>query len=587
MAARDPEPRPLLFIVQDSQSFRRRSSKKAAAEAKAITSHVSSRYRGWRKTHHQSLVLDPTTNAILTSTPPIHAVGSLPVPVNDVADQDQTSDQRLLSEYRQKLMETSGRWVYGSFKLHRLQADRSERLILIDGSIVPPPSRLGSQTLDPFAPDMFKYDRELQASLFYYIKIIRPFAVHLLQGWSWIDNLSQVQSSPVLAYAVATFASAFLSGSLRGGPGVVLPPPVEKGQQPLWEIPPWLRLQTHCLAELNAILSDPSSRNLDESCYQAILFLLRLSILFSDGEAGRMHLKALQRISGIVGVEGVDLEKEMAVNKINLISAFLHNSSAVLVRKHPHGDSGRVREVVELDRKLWTCDREWYTFCAAVNARTLTWRSESPSARLLPDTAAAIARMDPNSQGQGQGLRPSEAVELQRCYQIALFLSVYLNNISFNTSAACVRSQVLDLQSRLSRMDMMAMTHVCHCTVFNLLMVGAMATRGFLERNWFVRLVAIHYTDVLYIDQVYRLIAEFIDPLHMVYDAIEDTWKDVTSFRSLMSIKMEPRVLANGNDRHVGDIDPEIENLRPMNYSPDLSKPIKVVEVDDLDVDLG
>ncbi|EXJ87939.1 hypothetical protein A1O1_04866 [Capronia coronata CBS 617.96] len=570
MACRQ-EPRPLLFIVRDAQSFNRGTYKKASAEAKAITSHVSRRYRGWRKTHRQNLLLDHTTNAILTSVLPSEATRS----ANNVTQAIEETDNQVLSEYRQQLLESSSRWVYGPFESHCLQADRPEKLILIDGSIVPQILRFGSQTLDPFVPDSFKYDREIQADLFFYIKILRPFAVHLIKGWSWIDNLSQIQSSPVLAYAVAAYASVFLAGSLRGGPGVVLPPPVEKGQQPLWEIPSWLRLQTYCLAELNAILSDLSSRKLDESCYQAIFFLLRLSILLSDGETGRMHLKALRRISGLIGVEDVDLDKEMAVGKINIISAFLHSSSVVLVRGRRQGarGSGHVREVVELDRKLWTCDREWYTFCAAVGARRLIWRAESPSAKLLPETAPAIARMDPNSHFLQQG----EFVELQRCYQIALFLSVYLNNISFNTSAARVRSQALDLQSRLSKMDMFAITKLCHCTVFNLLMVGAMAMRGFLERNWFVHLIATQYTEVLHIDHVYRLLAEFIDPLHIVYNAVEDTWEDVINFRSIMSIKTMPQGSSTGHN--LGGI----ENFRPMNYSPDLSLPINVVEMEDLD----
>lgn len=42
-------------------------------------------------------------------------------------------------------------------------------------------------------------------------------------------------------------------------------------------MPPWLRLHTKCLAELNTILSDPAQVQ-DESCYQTVLFLYRLSV---------------------------------------------------------------------------------------------------------------------------------------------------------------------------------------------------------------------------------------------------------------------------------------------------------------------
>jgi hypothetical protein len=58
---------------------------------------------------------------------------------------------------------------------------------------------------------------------------------------------------------------------------VVLPPSCEKGLNSGFAIPPWLRLHTKCLSELNGILSGPAHL-IDESCYQAILFLYRLSV---------------------------------------------------------------------------------------------------------------------------------------------------------------------------------------------------------------------------------------------------------------------------------------------------------------------
>ena len=263
------KPLPLFFVVQDPQTF---SHPKSSAETRAISTHVNRRYRGWRKTSHRDLVLHPTTNAILTSQPPVE--DSIIPWINTRHVTDEELDQ-FFREYQEQLMRTSRQWVYSSFDAEDLPA-RKEKLILSEDLIIPRFSRLGTQSLDPFAPDFFRHDLELQSNLFYYIKIIQPFAVHLLQDWSWINNLSHVQSSPVLAYAVAAYASAFLSGSLRGGPGVVLPPPVEKGERPLWQIPPWLRLQTSCVVELKAILSDPSK--VDDSCYEAVTFLLRLSV---------------------------------------------------------------------------------------------------------------------------------------------------------------------------------------------------------------------------------------------------------------------------------------------------------------------
>lgn len=177
-------------------------------------------------------------------------------------------------------------------------------------------------------------------------------------------------------------------------------------------------------------------------------------------------------------------------------------------------------------------------------------------------------------------LPENDVLELQRCYQIALYLSVYLNNISFNTSAPNIRSNALELQARLSLLHLPTITSFAHCTVFNLLMVGAMATRACPERTWFVRLIATHYVDVVRIDQVYRLLADYIDPLHVVYNAVEDTWDDVTNFRSIRLIGWEGGTMLDNDDFY------EIKNLRPMNYSPDLFKPIDLVEVEDPDFDL-
>jgi hypothetical protein len=259
-----------------------------------------------------------------------------------------------------------------------------------------------------------------------------------------------------------------------------------------------------------------------------------------------------------------------------MVSAFLHNSSTIVAKTRPNRISGRVREVVKLDRRLWTVDREWYTFCAAIWARTLTWRADSPSGQLIPVTAPAISRMDASS----QYLENNDLLEIQRCYQIALFLSIYLNNISFNTAATRVRSNVLEMKSRLSALDLYAMACLCRCTLFNLLMVGAMATRTFIERGWFIRSIATHYTDVIRIDHVYRLLAEFIDPLHIVYNAVEDAWDDVIKFRSAFPVDTQAWDVPTPDEVY------EIENLRPMNYSPDLSKPVDLIEVDDPELDL-
>ncbi|KIW92880.1 uncharacterized protein Z519_06729 [Cladophialophora bantiana CBS 173.52] len=430
---------------------------------------------------------------------------------------------------------------------------------------------LGCQFFDIFTPSAaMRYDVEIKANLYFYFWTIRPFATHLLQSWKWLDNLSQIQASPCLTYAVATYASVFLSGMLRGGPGVVLPPPTEKGQKSPWQIPSWLRLHTRCLAELNAVLSDPH-QVVDESCYQAILFLYRLSVLLADGESGRMHLQALKRMSLLLDTDETLLETELAVSKVNIIGAFLHSRSVVLLRKAHSKAQGRRKEVVEIDRKFWRSDREWYSHRAHLAGRMLAWRPESPSSSLMPESATAISRMDPES---CRFLGEPEHVEMQRCYQIALFFWMYLNCISFNTSALIVRSNLLELQYRLSNMDLPTMSSTCHTTLFNVLLAGTMASRNQPERRWFVQQIVWLYPDIQHLDTVWQLLAEFFDPLSINFNFIQEMWEDIVAAR---------RTTTKSTSCPDKQLVKPIKHFRPTSYSPDLTKPLPVIELEDVE----
>ncbi len=190
--------------------------------------------------------------------------------------------------------------------------------------ITPEISKLGLSLLDPFTSTSTGLDHDIISNLHFYFKVIRPFALHLIDDWEWLGSLPYIQASPALTYAVAAYASLFQSGCLEGGPGVVLPPPVKEGGTPLWPVPVWFQLQTRCLAELNPLLAD--SNKVDETCYQAILLLFRIAILLADGKPAQIHYRALKGISVLIGRDGPSLEKEMAVAKVNIVDAFLHNS---------------------------------------------------------------------------------------------------------------------------------------------------------------------------------------------------------------------------------------------------------------------
>ena len=209
----DSRKAPLLFVLQDNNDPRR-----SQVDAKAIASHVSARYKPWRKTNRKSLALDSTTKAILTyKRPPDDnslqkgttqdpALGAIEGTVSIAAGQEKNSDSTMWDNLR-----------------------RAEH---------PRLSVLGSSSFDPFTPTSQNINHEVKSNLHFYFKVIRPFALYLVQDWEWLDSLSMIQSSSALAHAVAAYASVFISGCMKGGPGIVLPPPASEGETPLWSIPP-------------------------------------------------------------------------------------------------------------------------------------------------------------------------------------------------------------------------------------------------------------------------------------------------------------------------------------------------------------
>ena len=264
---------------------------------------------------------------------------------------------------------------------------------------------------------------------------------------------------------------------------------------------------------------------------------------------------------------------------MNIVCAFLHNQSIVILQTNGQRTAKRLEQVIEIDRKLWTSDREWYNHRASLSARMLAWRVEEPAEKLQPETAAALLRMDPSS----KLLNALETTEMQRCYQIAIYFVMYLHAINFNTAAPRVRSSIVTLQEKLSKMDLNLISSVCKCTLFNIFLAGAMATRGHWERGWFIRHLAIRFPDVQYMDDVYSMLVEFIDPFGIVFSVLEEIWEDVLKFRSALSIQSQTGHM----DLYRGDIVRPVEQNRPITYSPDLSKPTDIVEKKEVTIEIG
>ena len=179
--------------------------------------------------------------------------------------------------------------------------------------------------------------------------------------------------------------------------------------------------------------------------------------------------------------------------------------------------------------------------------------------------------MDPGS----WELTETEFSEIRRCYQIAIFFWVYLNAISFNTSAPVIRTNVVELQNRLCHMNLPMMSSRCYTTLLNVLIVGTNASRGQPERWWFINQIIKLYPDLEQLDNIIQSLAEFYDPLSVNFNVIEDIWDDIC--RAKRRSRFENTV---DHNCQVQTIRP-IMHTRPTTYEPDLTKRYVRVEIHD------
>ncbi|KIW15316.1 hypothetical protein PV08_05361 [Exophiala spinifera] len=533
---------PLLFITNNP---RRYSYTLCTNDAKAVASHVSARYRAWSKTNRRSLALDSTTRAILAarnsalqnpgSSKPLKA-GANGTAYAETVERLKRYHHAMSTRRRRSFAET-------------LQSDRdesnSDTWSMFADIVSPHITQLGSQFFDPFTATNVKFDREIKSTLHFYFTVIQPFAISLMPSWHWIDNLSRLQRTPVLCYAVAAFTSMFLSGFLNGGPGVVLPPADEEGERSLWSIPAWLRLQTSCLTKLNTVLFRQPSPEITEECYEAILFLFRMSVFLADGESTRLHYKILKRIAPTAGKNKFNLLQELAVMKVNLACIFMFQHSIIPLRTSEQ----EVSEYpgIEIGRAAWSSEREWQNHRAIVSARLLAWRVEEPGDKLQSETGSTILRLDLSS----KLLASRESTEIQRCFQMAVFLIMYLHNIDFNTKAPRVRSSLTMLRKKLAEIGLCHIRKTCTYTLFIVLLAGAMTTRGCPERSWFIERLAALYLEVRCMDDVHKMLVEFIDPLSLIISVLREVWEEVVDFRSVTLVQSREMDLIMGR-HHLG-----------------------------------
>ena len=210
-------PPPLMFIVGDGKN----PAKSTRAIKSAKTSHISSRYRYWSKANHRDLALDSTTKAILNGASSYlnklntgnYRKKSVELSSPETVDGDDESPKVESASLVYKAADTEPTSQQPYVAVRSWARARKE----CEDWVSCPLSILGSQFFDIFTPSTaLKYDVEVKSNLYFYFRVIRPFAMHLLQSWEWCDSLARIQASPCLTYAVASYASVFLNGMLRG-----------------------------------------------------------------------------------------------------------------------------------------------------------------------------------------------------------------------------------------------------------------------------------------------------------------------------------------------------------------------------------
>jgi hypothetical protein len=574
----------MIFINRD-YTKRHRSKE----EARIIASHASGCYRRWEKKARRKIVLDASTQSILGkrkigSIAPeatLPSPQSLPTPTSSsltpTSQNDEDVEYKLavsrLDTYHESLLKTTYDRPFNpsTFKFQRTSnsgwTTMYSDVAYIAKMYTPPPSpdsRIDSAFFDPFTTSSAMQDAEVNSSLHFYFKVIRPFVTHLIPDWHWFDNLAEIQAKPVLAFAVAALASIFMSGCLKGGPGVVLPPlsPTCSQDGLLWPIPPWLRLQSNCIRELNKELKDGE---VDEGVFQAVLFLFRLAVLLADGNSARMHLTALQRLEKH-RPKKVEMGKELAVLRVNIVAAFLHSSSLLVLKEKRKGE---INHLVEIDKTNWG-EKIYWNHQASLNGRILTWRAGAneegrrPGDWIQKECDVSVDRMDPGSR-EKLGEAYSDVV---KCYQSALYFIHYLNAVSYSTSSDGVRSQVQDVKQKLEKYDPSWLRQAAPVTLFSVLMAGAMGSRGKLERPWFIEKLA-EFEQMQYMDDVLDNMEKCFDPFGICWTVLEEIWEEVLDWRlkrwSWCRVGISRKI-----DLYKQNVVRPVEQDRPISYEPDL-----------------
>ena len=423
---------------------------------------------------------------------------------------------------------------------------------------------LGRGSLDPFTASC-DHSPGLARLLYLYGQNLLPLARTVSSEWDWADRLPVIQSSPMLSFAIGAYVSAFFTGMRQGSRGVVLPPPVERGRPLLWPMPTWFQYYCRAIEMLNQALSNQNDAD-KHAIFHTITFLLRLSILFGDGITGRVHIKAFEHVARLQGRDTRAVSRDLAVTKINLITLFLYKEVLFKTVKG-YSDSGESDYTIKPDVSKWTDDHEWHKFQGMLFCRSLTWNAQAPGAIVHEHARANILRLDP---GSDQRLGNSFAAFVKH-YQVALYLWHYLVGIALDTSLPKIRYHLDEIKQYLRRVDLRAMESDAPRTVFMILFIGAFASRGQVERRWFIEKLATARVQLRIMRDIHYQLSGFCDPIHCQPILLEEILIEIKQVRDGVHTVRK-------RDLYQGEVYLPSFGPTPMSKSPNLKTPLRVLE---------
>ncbi len=251
----------------------------------------------------------------------------------------------------------------------------------------------------------------------------------------------------------------------------------------------------------------------------------------------------------------------------------------VVVKEQVGSSDTRFKMMVEIDRKCWQSDRDWHRHHMSLGGRLFTLRADRPWEHLQKDSADAIARIDPQSTLLTEG----QFIEIQYCHQIALYLSHYLNAICYDTGTSEIRTALQLLHSKLSYMNLESTRQYCNSTLFHVLLQGAMASRGHVERAWFVRMLSDFYPDVQSKDNIFDRLDEGFNTSVMVLSTVEEVWDDVLRLRATTLQSQYDSNETSSDDWKDAVLEALLQMQVPVFQEPDLTSPVETIEVHSLE----